>query len=438
MKAAPLERSAFDSIRSFEERAEHTKRLVPTQQRCVMIPPNKGLIVPFIGAKTGDPFWDEVLPEERLRRRLLVDPDDPFAAEDDGLPPVMTAAAFLAAARTPEFLIEPIIQRGFLYSLTARSYHGKTTLMIYLALCVATGRPFAGLPVKQGKVAYLAGENPDEFAQKLETACAFWGDDPVIPPDLHIVPGAFDLSESRDALREKLTPFGPLALIVPDTLAAYRFDDDEDDNQGSKAIAQDMRTLCRLPGNPAVITPCHPTKNADRTSLLPRGGGAFLNEVDANLTLWADLDAATTELHWQGKLRGPSFKPMAFDLRNCPHPTACRSDGRPVELAVAVPGEGSTRPVLPRVRPGVLMFHTALLDAMALPLLADEPPTPGETTMPMWLSECIRRGLVEPPEAGETPIQKGARLVRLRDAKRRLIEAGWIGIDGNRIMNMKR
>jgi hypothetical protein len=49
-------------------------------------------------------------------------------------------------------------------------------------------------------------------------------------------------------------------------------------------------------------------------NLLPRGGSAFLNEMDGNLTLWAEGERETTELHWAGKLRGPSFEPIAFAL----------------------------------------------------------------------------------------------------------------------------
>lgn len=47
--------------------------------------------------------------------------------------------------------------------------------------------------------------------------------------------------------------------------------------------------------------------------LLPRGGGAYLNETDGNLTAWAHGDRLTT-LHWTGKLRGPDFDPIVFRL----------------------------------------------------------------------------------------------------------------------------
>jgi hypothetical protein len=51
----------------------------------------------------------------------------------------------------------------------------------------------------------------------------------------------------------------------------------------------------------------------------------------------ADLAAHTTMLHWAGKQRGPGFEPIGFELREHPHPTWTYHDGRPVQMAVAVP-----------------------------------------------------------------------------------------------------
>ena len=101
-----------------------------------------------------------------------------------------------------------------------------------------------------------------------------------------------------------------------------------------RQYARSLRALTELPGNPAVFVLCHPTKNATKDSLLPRGGGAFLAEVDANLTLWKD-DAGVVTLHWAGKIRGPNFEPIRFELK--PRELAGYKDakGRPVYSVVA-------------------------------------------------------------------------------------------------------
>jgi predicted RNA binding protein YcfA (HicA-like mRNA interferase family) len=251
------------------------------------------------------------------------------------VPEAMSLAAFLAAAKPPEFLIDPILQRGFLYSLTALTFHGKTSTMIYMSLCVAAPKSFAGHDTQQGNVVYFAGENPDDIAQKFLVACDFWGLDATKLP-ITIIPGAFDLAGNLDTALAKASAHDP-TLVAIDTSAAYRFDADEDDNQGSKQWGQNLRQFTHLTSKPAVVVPTHPTKHADRSNLLPRGGSGLLNELDGNLSLWADLNAGTTELHWCGKLRGPSFPPIALDLRKHPHPTWCHRDGSPVEMVAVAP-----------------------------------------------------------------------------------------------------
>ena len=51
------------------------------------------------------------------------------------------------------------MQRGYLYSLTARTHHGKTAVAMYKAQAVARKQPMHGRKVKSGTVLFLAGEN---------------------------------------------------------------------------------------------------------------------------------------------------------------------------------------------------------------------------------------------------------------------------------------
>ena len=46
--------------------------------------------------------------------------------------------------------------------------------------------------------------------------------------------------------------------------------------------------------------------------MLPRGGGAYLAEMDGNLT--CSKSDSLVSLHWQGKYRGPDFAPISFTL----------------------------------------------------------------------------------------------------------------------------
>jgi hypothetical protein len=62
---------------------------------------------------------------------------------------------------------------------------------------------------------------------------------------------------------------------------------EENENKQLGDHARLLRSLIdTIPGGPCVVAACHPTKNAGADELLPRGGGAYLAEVDGNLTCW--------------------------------------------------------------------------------------------------------------------------------------------------------
>jgi hypothetical protein len=266
------------------------------------------------------------------------------ARNETGVPYAQSVGAFIRSQKPPEYLVEPLIQRASLYTLTALTSHGKTAVLLYIALCIASGRPVAGKHTVKGRVVWFAGENPSDFAQKIYTACEHWGIDPD-ELDMVVLAGAFDLASMPQEAVKMAAAGGETALVVIDTSAAYRFDDDEDSNANAITWARMLRQhFPVMPGRPAVIIATHPTKHADCDNLLPRGGGAFLNEVDGNLTLWADEEQNTTTLHWCGKLRGMSFCPLQFALQPCPHPTWTFKNGDPVLIKLAVPAGDGTKP----------------------------------------------------------------------------------------------
>jgi hypothetical protein len=80
--------------------------------------------------------------------------------------------------------------------------------------------------------------------------------------------------------------------------------------------------------------PCHPTKYAAEPSqLLPRGGGAFLAEIDGNLTR---LEGRGPARGPGDKMRGPGFEPISFRLEPVICPQLVDSKGRPVSTVRAV------------------------------------------------------------------------------------------------------
>lgn len=88
-------------------------------------------------------------------------------------PPVefKTLANFCREYVPLAYAAEPLLRTSALYSLTARTGHGKTAFLIVAALAIATGRPdILGLEVARGQVAFLTFENPDDVRMQFMIA----------------------------------------------------------------------------------------------------------------------------------------------------------------------------------------------------------------------------------------------------------------------------
>lgn len=218
----------------------------------------------------------------------------------------------------PEYLIDGILQRRFCYSMTGMTGIGKTSLALRIAAHVAHGLPLANRAVEQGRVLYLAGENPDDVRMRWIKLCEEMGlnayDENIGVVFLPGTPPIFS-KEVRARIDAEAATQGPFSLVIVDTSAAYFTGADENSIELARH-ARDMRSLVALPGGPTVLATTHPVKNPDFDNLLPRGGGGFLNEVDGNLVcLKEGADSDVVVVHWHGKWRGPEFEPFSFRLR---------------------------------------------------------------------------------------------------------------------------
>lgn len=247
---------------------------------------------------------------------------------------IVSSSAFVAGFRPPDYLIKGILQKRFFYSLTARTGEGKTAVVLLLTANVALGPSFAGKPVTNGAVLYFAGENPDDVRMRWIAMAEEIGFDVATMP-VHFVPGVFPVSDLMREARERAAEVGGFALVIIDTSAAYFQGDDENANTQAGAYARELRALTGLPGGPCVVTCSHPTKRAANDDLIPRGGGAFLAEVDGNLT--CVKDDTVLSLHWAGKFRGAGFEPIALELVPVTSDRLMDADGDPIWTVMARP-----------------------------------------------------------------------------------------------------
>jgi hypothetical protein len=222
---------------------------------------------------------------------------------------IMSSREFVAGYVAPQYLIEGIIQQRRIYSLTGKTGDGKTALQLYIAYLLATGTPLGKREVEQCRVLYMTGENPDDVRARWIAMSDALGFDPDTV-DVHFVEGVFSVSALYNRVKIEAEAIGGFGMVIVDTSAAYFEGDAENDNVQLGNWARTLRNLTDLPGKPAVIVGCHPVKSGE--VLLPRGGGAFLAEVDGNLTCKKECEVI--ELSWCGKYRGADFEPVLFKI----------------------------------------------------------------------------------------------------------------------------
>ena len=250
-------------------------------------------------------------------------------------PLILTSAEFLAGYTPPAYLIDDVIQRGYLYSLTARTGHGKTAVALYMAQAIARGTDMHGCKVLPGTVLILAGENPDDVRARYFVLGKAYGFDPT-QTKIRWIPGVKHLPSHMDIIAKETDEIDDLVLVLVDTAAAYFPGTETNSNSEQGEYARLLRQMTFLKNKPAVIALSHPVKNAAKDNLLPMGGSAFINEVDGNLTLWMGVERQTT-LHWQGKFRGPEFDPMTFELVEAHCDTVKNEAGALLPSVVAKP-----------------------------------------------------------------------------------------------------
>lgn len=269
----------------------------------------------------------------------IIDPPPQANGHDPQAPPapeVLHKPEFTAHLARPEYLIDGILQRRFIYAMTGQTGHAKTAIALRLCKLVSQTKPgmLAGHAVDHGRVLYLVGENPDDVRMRVVGEDAANPED-AAKDDAWFVPGIFNIDLMFAHLESRVGDIGGVALVIVDTSAAYFPGNEELSNTQMGDYARKLRRLTTLPGGPCVVVLCHPIKHVtEPAQLLPRGGGAFLNEMDGNLTVW--MKNETIELS-HNKMRGPGFDPIGFRLEKVTSDRLTDSKGRHIPTVRAVP-----------------------------------------------------------------------------------------------------
>lgn len=268
--------------------------------------------------------------------------DDFEALPDENAKPtpmsnVAPYSVFCANVEAPRYVWHHVLQYGCLYGLTAKWGHGKTAVMLTVALHAATGQVLGRHPVEKCRVLYLCGENPADVQLR---AIAIAQHFEISPEDLNAQvyftrrPFAIDDPRQLKTFLEDAQQYGPFGLVVIDTGPAHSAADEENDNREMHALAMAMRRLMEPLGMPATVALMHPTKEAAKDNLQPRGGGAFSGSIDGELCAWQS--DGIIEFFHRTKFRGPGFAPVFFKLQPYTLPGVLDNFGQPVQTILAV------------------------------------------------------------------------------------------------------
>lgn len=286
------------------------------------------------------PVWDDGVEDliETAYAKFKPNTPEPIEATPQAITNfnIDSSAHFLSDLEPLEYLIDGILPRGVAYSLTGYPGHGKTTLALQFAICVSRGDSFALRETSKGSVLFLAGENPHNVKWQYAAALAAKDIHPG-DADIHFVQGRFSIAEWTEVLRAKMEAMPDLKLVIIDSLQAFFEGDNDNDNAQMVEMAHKLRDLCNTSHRPALLIIAHPAgKIPSKDTLVPRGGGSFLAEIDGNLTVWSN-DTTSQSLHHTQKFRGAGFDPVEFVMepREFDHLTDIH--GTPLKLPVSRP-----------------------------------------------------------------------------------------------------
>ncbi|MFT3804959.1 MAG: AAA family ATPase [Burkholderiaceae bacterium] len=200
------------------------------------------------------------------------------------LPAMLDLAALSRTEpRPPGFIVDELLPRGYATLFSGDGGTGKSALALYLAVCVALGRPVWGQSSHQAPVMYLSFEDRDDVCHwRLSHICRHLG---VSIADLH---GHLHLLDGVDADATMFTFSGhegpritPLHAWVQDQIESTRskllvVDGVADVNAGGEidraAVKQFVRSMSRLTGpDGAVLLIGHVDKSAARESTTRQG-----------------------------------------------------------------------------------------------------------------------------------------------------------------------
>lgn len=283
-----------------------------------------------------------------------------------------------------EFVVEGLIPAGQVGLLVGPAKLGKSTLAFDLALRVASGRAFAGIPVRRGKAVYLYGEDSTSVMNaRIRTA----GDEAIAAGRDFLAIPAHEFGSSIDKALSEISVLPNLSLLVVDTSAVFV----PDTNSGG-AARQLMGALASFADRTgcAVLVIHHTgkdltagrAKSAKGVFDKAKGSGEFVNAARFVLTLHLESALKDERAALQHGLRLLSLQ----------------ADNIPAGVPKV------QQPLVFKLDPATGLSQGALRTSVSAPVVQ------GDGAMPVQVDELLEDVLAASPIIEELERQLGRRL----------------------------
>ena len=212
-----------------------------------------------------------------------------------------------------EFLVDGLIPERSFAMIYGAPGSGKSFLAIDMALSVAHGVDWHGMPVKKGAVLYIAGEGIGGFSKRWKAWSSKHG--LTDKPEMYLLPTAVNMMDEEEVERLCVTVEGlgrQWAMVIVDTVARSIAGADENAAQSIGMFVQACDKVREIAGG-TMLAVHHSGKDSTRGA---RGSNALLGALDTSI-LAAKLDDTLT-INVQKQKDAEPIDDISFNMVSVP------------------------------------------------------------------------------------------------------------------------
>lgn len=232
-----------------------------------------------------------------------------------------TVRQIIAEMRAREMIVENLLERETIVLATGQSNSGKTTVLEYLAFCVALGLPFGPHKTMRGRVLWIAGEDSYNARLRFMAMCTEYGVQPaeldetllVLSQPVAVLDKAH-MNAFHKAVDEQVGADASFTLVLIDSKSVCWGGEDENSNDENAQFVQDLgKHFVAMYGSSVIVTH-HVTKSKEKEEQTARGASALINNIDHEWKFEMRAMSMTTIME-PGKLRIARWEPMRFAIK---------------------------------------------------------------------------------------------------------------------------